>query len=178
MVPFNVFARLPKGPVIVAALVLSGPLGWAQVPPPVVGRPGSGAKPSQAALASGFYNLAFSTGALAGPGLAPPLVGVSLDRKAKTLLLFLPDGSFKRVTLAPRPKAEWKVDCYLNAKQFVVCEVAGLNTKALTLGAFTFQAPVLQAGCSGTRVVLREADPAKEAATAIILDLQPQACAM
>lgn len=81
---------------------------------------------------------------------AETLYGTTLvvDRQASTAVFTLPDASTVERGIAARPRADWWQDCAMNTNAYAI-EVLDLVDAPMSLGTYTFEAPVLVAECGG-----------------------------
>jgi hypothetical protein len=121
-------------------------------------------------LAAGTYKVAYGIGVPADAEKRLLAATATLDRNGKLLTLTLQDGTRTVLTFAPRPRDQWKNDCY-TMNSYVPCEVADLAPGPLKLDALTFSTPRVTAKCSSSRMILADND--SEAGPLLVFDRQP-----
>lgn len=85
-------------------------------------------------------------------------VTARLDRAAGQVVFTMADGSQQVLAFTPRPRGEWRADCYTMASHHLV-EVADLSPAPLQIESLTFETPLVFAMCSRTRMILANALP-------------------
>jgi hypothetical protein len=108
---------------------------------------------TKAQLAAGTYKVSYGFNYAAADEQKILAITADLDRTGQQLVFTLQDGTKRALVFTPRDESQWKPDCY-TMKSHVLCEVADLTPAPLQLESMTFDAPLVYAKCSPSRMIL------------------------
>ena len=108
---------------------------------------------TKAQLAAGIYKVSFGFNYAAADEQKILAITADLDRAGQQLVFTMQDGTKRTLVFTPRDESQWKPDCYTMSSH-ILCEAADLTPAPLQLESMTFDAPLVLAKCSPSRMIL------------------------